>query len=95
MGLFSQIFGSDRPNGLFRSGMQHLTNKVDQVGKNQTRIQVLRESGIGVNDTKRLRVYFITNAEDKAKNLASELSKIGYVCEWTSPQDRNDDYLIE
>ncbi len=74
--------------------MQHLTNKVDHIGKSHERILSLRDQGIEAEDKKRLKVYFVTNNETKAKKLASELDKIGYECKWNNPEERNGEYLI-
>ena len=94
MGLFSQIFGNDRPDGLFRSEMQHLTNRVDQIAKNQERIPELRDKGVGEQDRRALKALFITNTETKAKSLVSELQAVGYESNWAAPEERNDDYVI-
>lgn len=94
MGLFSQIFGSDRPDGIFRSETQHLTNKVDQTERNRDRILSLRADGIGKKDRRLLEVYFITNTKKKAQSLISELSQIRYECRWSRPEERNGEYLI-
>lgn len=94
MGILSQIFGSDRSDGQFRSAIQHLSNRVDQSERNSGRIQVLRNSGVSERDRRSLKVYFITNSREKAKALIAELSALGHRCEWSPPSGRDNEFIV-
>ncbi len=94
MGLFSQIFGSDRPEGLFRSEMQHLTNRVHHVSEIQEKLPKLRASGVGENQLCVLSLYFITNSKSKAKQLVAELGAVGYSSTLQAPTDKSEEWVI-
>lgn len=95
MGLFSQIFGRSRPRGLYRSEMQHLTNRVDQVSRNKERIVELRENGISDSEAHKLIIYFTTDTEEKALDLIAELQRRGYNADWEPPKEDFPDYLVK
>ena len=94
MGLFAQLFGNSGREGLFRTEMQHLTNRVDQVERNKDRLAAVRELGVGAGDLRRLRLIFVTNTEAKARDLVAALESVGYEGKWTPPKERREEYLI-
>lgn len=94
MGLFSQIFGSDRPHGLFRSEMQHLTSKVDHTGKNGDKLQALQDQGLSKNTTCDLDLFFITNTDEKAQRLVDELTALGYSSKFADTSGRDPEFVI-
>lgn len=94
MGLFSQIFGSDRPDGLFRSEMQHLTNKVDHLTKNTEQLEEIRAQGLPESSECSLDLAFVTNTNEKARRLVEELVKSGYKCEFSDQREGDRDIVI-